>query len=352
MSEDPKGFNPAAIKSESMLSKSSHQKEAPIKAFGSLVFGGIELSGTKTICGIGNHDGEILVEKRIPTTNPADVLSRCVDFFEEQSVIFGDISAIGIASFGPVGLRAKFGQILRTPKEGWSNTDIVSPFREAFNVPIGFDTDVNGAALGEWRWGAAQGLDTFVYFTIGTGIGGGGMINGELMHGLSHPEMGHIPLPNLRPERFSRTARETKSELAKSSDKENALVKPFGSLSVCPFHDDCFEGLASGPAIEKRWGSKAENLDVEHSAWEVEASLIARAMRSVICTISPQRIILGGGVMEQSQLFPLIREKTLAELNNYMELPKMDEYIVPVALDGNAGILGAFILAERALKTL
>ena len=312
-----------------------------------MILGGIELGGTKTICGIGTREGEILAENRIPTTNPLDVLSRCVDFFEEQRAIFGDFSAIGIASFGPVGLRAKYGQILSTPKEGWSNTNIVSPFHEAFNVPIGFDTDVNGAALGEWRWGAAQGLETFIYLTIGTGIGGGGMINGELMHGLSHPEMGHI---SIRPERFSNAAIKPDSMPSKFSDKKNALMKPFGSpISVCPFHEDCFEGLASGPAIEKRWGSKAEMLDADHPAWEAEASLIARALRSFICTLSPQRIILGGGVMQQSQLFPLIREKTLAELNGYIQLPKMDEYIVPVALDGKAGILGAFLLAERAL---
>ena len=339
-----------------MSSKPSHKKRNLIKPFGSLIFGGIELGGTKTICGIGTQDGKILAEIRITTTNPLDVLSRCVDFFEEQRTIFGEISAIGIASFGPVGLRAKYGHILRTPKAGWSNTNIISPFHEAFNVPIGFDTDVNGAALGEWRWGAAQGLENFIYLTIGTGIGGGGMINGELMHGLSHPEMGHIPLSksfftteNTKSTEFLNKKR--KKELF-SVDSVNSVVKveDRGAVSVCPFHDDCFEGLASGPAIEKRWGSKAEMLDAEHPAWEAEASLIARALRSFICTISPQRIILGGGVMEQSQLFPLIRKKTLAELNGYMELPKMDEYIVPVVLEGKAGILGAFVLAERALK--
>ncbi len=308
-----------------------------------MILGGIEFGGTKTICGIGTQEGEILAEIRIPTTSPADVLSRCVDFFEAQSAIFGKISAIGIASFGPVGLlRADFGYILDTPKKSWANTDIVSPFREAFGVPIGFDTDVNGAALGEWRWGAAQGLDTFVYFTIGTGVGGGGMINGKLMHGLSHPEMGHIPLVGFTTERTEFDGKEREKELFSA----DSVVK----FSVCPFHDDCFEGLASGLAIEKRWGAKAETLPAAHPAWELEASLIARALRSVIFIISPQRIILGGGVMEQSQLFPLIREKTLVELNGYMNLPKADEYIVPVALKGKAGILGAFILAKRALE--
>ncbi|MBT3313752.1 MAG: ROK family protein [Anaerolineae bacterium] len=287
------------------------------------LFGGIEAGGTKFVCGVGNLDGEILAKTRIPTTTPADTLSRCVDFFEEQRAILSNFSALGIASFGPLDPRldsVKYGHILRTPKKGWSDADLVSPFRDAFNVPIGFDTDVNGAALGEWHWGAAKGLSNFIYLTIGTGIGGGVMVNGELVHGLLHPEMGHIPLP-----------------------------KDDSAVSVCPFHDDCFEGLASGPAIEKRWGEKAEDIPVGHPAWEVEASYIARALRSFICTLSPERIILGGGVMQQAHLFPLIRQKILEELNGYMKLPKMDEYIVPVALEGKAGILGAFLLAERAL---
>ena len=262
------------------------------------LFGGIEAGGTKFVCGVGNLDGEILAKTRIPTTTPADTLSRCVDFFEEQRAILSNFSALGIASFGPLDPRldsVKYGHILRTPKKGWSDADLVSPFRDAFNVPIGFDTDVNGAALGEWHWGAAKGLSNFIYLTIGTGIGGGVMVNGELVHGLLHPEMGHIPLP-----------------------------KDDSAVSVCPFHDDCFEGLASGPAIEKRWGEKAEDIPVGHPAWEVEASYIARALRSFICTLSPERIILGGGVMQQAHLFPLIRQKILEELNGYMKLPKMD----------------------------
>ena len=193
---------------------------------------------------------------------------------------------------------------------------------------IGFDTDVNGAALGEWRWGAAQGLDTFIYLTIGTGIGGGGLVNGELMHGLLHPEMGHIPLPR---------------------NPENDSFK-----GICPYHGDCFEGLASGPAIEKRWGQKAETLPPDHPSWDLEAHYIALALRSFIYTLSPQRIILGGGVMQQPELLPLIRKNTLATLNNYVQSPqileRIDEFIVPAALEGKSGILGAFVLAERALK--
>lgn len=291
------------------------------------LYAGVEGGGTKFVVAVGTAKGEVLAEARIPTTTPAETLGACVDFLKEQETRLGKLSAIGIATFGPVDLRkgsATYGFMLPTPKPYWANADLLTPFRDGFGLPIGLDTDVNGAALGEWRWGAAQGLDTFLYFTIGTGIGGGGLIQGQLLHGLIHPEMGHIALPRM-PQH----------------------------TSVCPFHDDCFEGLASGPALEHHWGEKAENFGVGHPAWETEASYIASALRSFICTVSPQRIILGGGVMNQSQLFPMIREKTLAELNGYVQaseiLEEIDEYIVPVALEGKAGILGAFVLAEQAL---
>jgi len=292
------------------------------------IFAGIEGGGTKFIVAIGTSDGRILAESRIPTTTPKETISHCVDFVHEQAKQVGSLAAIGVASFGPIDLRpasTTYGHILPTPKEGWTDADLLGPWRETFGVPTMIDTDVNGAALGEWRWGAAQGLDTFIYLTIGTGIGGGGLIHGKLIHGLLHPEMGHIPIPK---------------------DDE--------AVSICPFHEDCFEGLASGPAIEKRWEEKAENLPVDHPAWEVEAGYIASALRSYVCTLSPQRIILGGGVMEQSQLFPMIREKTQMQLNGYIQaqeiLERIDEYIVPVALEGKAGILGAFVLAEYALR--
>lgn len=295
-----------------------------------LILAGIEAGGTKFVCAVGTQDGKILAETRFATTAPDETLARAVDFFNAQTQALGSFAAIGVASFGPLDPRpasATFGRILPTPKPGWTNADIVGTLRATFDLPIGFDTDVNGAALGEWRWGAAQGLDTFIYLTVGTGIGGGGLINGELMHGLLHPEMGHIPLPR---------------------DRE---MDPFEG--ICPFHGDCFEGLASGLALEKRWGQRAESLPPDHPAWELEAHYIALALRSFICTLSPQRIVLGGGVMEQSQLFPLIRENTLSVLNSYIQssqiLERINEYIVPVALEGKAGILGAFVLAERAL---
>jgi fructokinase len=295
-----------------------------------LLFGGIEGGGTKFVCAVGNEKGEILAETRFPTTTPDETLARAVGFFKQQTQTLGALASIGVASFGPLNPRpasAKYGHILPTPKPGWTNADVVGPLRAVFDVPIGFDTDVNGAALGEWRWGAAQGLDTFIYLTIGTGIGGGGLVNGELMHGLLHPEMGHITLPH------------------------SEALDPFEGN--CPFHGDCFEGLASGPAIEKRWGGKAETLSPDHPAWDLEAHYIALALRSFICTLSPQRIIIGGGVAQQPQIMPLIRQKTQASLNGYVQSPaileNIDTYIFPPALGGQAGVLGAIALAQQAL---
>ncbi len=296
-----------------------------------LLFGGIEAGGTKFMCGVGTAHGEILAESRLPTTTSQETLAQAVHYFQEQTQALGRLAAIGVACFGPLDPRpasAYFGRLLATPKPGWSHADIIGPLRDAFHVPLGFDTDVNGAALGEWRWGAAQGLGTFLYLTVGTGIGGGGLANGKLMHGLLHPEMGHIPLPH---------------------DRD---TDPFDG--ACPFHGDCLEGLASGLAIGQRWGQKAENLPREHPAWKMEAHYLALALRSFICTLSPQRIILGGGVMRQPHLLPLVHEKTLATLNGYFSalqtLEEIEAYIVPAALEGRSGLLGAMVLAEQAWK--
>ncbi len=298
-----------------------------------LLFGGIEGGGTKFVCAVGTESGEILAETRFPTTLPDETLARTVAFFKEQTQVLGPVAAIGVASFGPVDphpASATFGCILPTPKPGWTNADIVGPLRAAFDLPIAFDTDVNGAALGEWRWGAARGLDTFIYLTIGTGIGGGGMVNGTLMHGLLHPEMGHILLPH---------------------DK---TADPFEG--TCPFHGGCFEGLASGPALEKRWGQRAETLPRDHPAWDLEAHYIALALHSFICTLSPLRIIIGGGVAQQPQLMSLIRQKAQASLNGYVQSPvvqqDIDTYIVPPGLGGRSGVLGAIALAQQALTII
>ncbi|MCG2786187.1 MAG: ROK family protein [Anaerolineae bacterium] len=295
------------------------------------LYGGIEAGGTKFVCAVGAGPDDIRAEVRFPTTSPAETIKKAVAFFEEQQKLLSrPLTALGIAAFGPLDPNRgspTFGFITSTPKPGWQNADLAGEVRRALKLPVGFDTDVNGAALAEGRWGAAQGLDTFLYLTIGTGVGGGGMVGGKLMHGLVHPEMGHIRLPRDR------------------------QADPFEGF--CLYHGDCLEGLASGPALEKRWGVKAETLPPEHPAWALEAHYLGLALSDFICTLSPQRIILGGGVMSQPHLFPLVRAETLRLLNGYVRSPqileKIDEYIVPPALGARAGVLGAFALAKAAI---
>lgn len=293
----------------------------------STLYGGIEAGGTKFVCAVGAGADDIRAEERFPTTTPDETIGRAIAFFREHL----PLAAIGIASFGPVDpepASPTFGYITSTPKPGWAQTDFAGAIGRALDVPVGLDTDVNGAALGEQRWGAAQGLDTFIYLTIGTGIGGGGMINGELMHGLIHPEMGHIRIPH------------------------DLDADPYGGH--CPYHGDCLEGLAAGPALEERWGQPAETLPADHEAWDLEAHYLALALNNFICTLSPQRIVMGGGVMEQPRLFPLVRRKVQELLNGYVQAPQVlddvDAYIVPPGLGKRAGVLGAIALAERAAR--
>jgi fructokinase len=296
------------------------------------IFGGIEAGGTKFVCILGSGAEDVRAEARFPTTTPEETIRQAVDFFRHQQAEHGELAAIGIASFGPLDLNpnsSTFGFITSTPKPGWSNTDFAGMIRRALSLPVGFDTDVNAAALAEWRWGAARGLDTFIYLTIGTGIGGGGMANGHLMHGLIHPEMGHLCIPHDR------------------------QADPFDG--ICPFHGDCLEGLASGPAIEKRWGKPAEALPPEHPAWALEAHYLALGIINWIYTLSPQKIILGGGVMQQARLFPLIRAEVQTLLGGYVQSPailkNIDDYILPPALGKRAGVLGALALAMHAAQS-
>lgn len=289
------------------------------------MFGGIEAGGTKFVCGVGTGP-EDLITVEFPTTTPEATVREATRFFHQS----GDkLEAVGIASFGPVDPRPSspgFGHITSTPKPGWQNFDLGGAVRSALRVPIGFDTDVNGAALGEARWGAARGLTDFIYLTIGTGIGGGAMVNGLLIHGMLHPEMGHVRVPH------DRTA------------------DPFPG--TCPFHKDCLEGLASGPAIEARWGKPARALPTTHPAWQLEAHYLALGLAAWVCTLSPQRILIGGGVMEQAHLFPLARAELTRLLGGYIQtwelINGIDEYIVPPQLGRRAGVLGAIALAERA----
>jgi fructokinase len=291
------------------------------------VWGGIEAGGTKVVCAAGTGPDDLGAEVRFPTTTPEETIGRAIQFFQQQKK--GPLTAIGIASFGPVDLNPDsptFGYITGTPKPGWAHTDFAGKIRQALDVPVGFDTDVNAAALGEYRWGAAQGLDTFIYLTIGTGIGGGGMVNGKLIHGLIHPEMGHIRIPH---------------------DKD---LDPYSGS--CPYHGDCLEGLAAGPALEERWGQRGETLPADHPAWLLEADYLAFGLVNIICILSPQRIILGGGVMQQHHLFPLVRRRVQGLLNDYLSVPtildQIDDYIVPPALGDRSGVLGAIALAQQS----
>jgi fructokinase len=290
-------------------------------------YGGIEAGGTKFICAVGSGPDEIVAETRIPTTTPAETFQKVIDFFQGYKQSLG-LSAIGIGSFGPLDLNprsASFGFITKTTKAGWSDTDFAGPIQKALDLPVVFETDVNAAAYGEHCWGAANGLTDFIYLTIGTGIGGGLMTSGQLVHGLVHPEMGHIRLPH------------------------DSQMDPFPGM--CPFHRDCFEGLASGPALGLRWGVSAEKLPPDHPAWPLEAVYIAQAISDFICTLSPQRIVMGGGVMQQAHLFPMVRRSVLELLNGYIRsaaiLDEIDAYIVPPALGKQAGVLGAIGLAKN-----
>jgi fructokinase len=295
----------------------------------SQVFAGIEAGGTKWVCMIANHPGDIRATTRFPTRQPGDTIGSAIEFIQDQVSTLKDLRAIGIGSFGPLDLKKDsntYGHLTTTPKSGWANTDLINPFKSEFNLPIGLDTDVNAAALGESRWGAGQGLSDFIYLTVGTGIGGAAIANHDLIHGMIHPEMGHTLIPH---------------------DWER---DPFPG--VCPYHGDCLEGLATGPAIQARWKQPAEQLPPEHPAWQLEAHYLGLGIANLIVALSPQRVILGGGVMDQSQLFPLIRQEVREILGNYISAPEIiepnEEYIAPPVLGSQAGVLGAVALAQLA----
>lgn len=295
------------------------------------LFGGIEAGGTKFVCAIGTGPDDVRAQTRFPTTTPEETIGRTIAFFRKQGKQHGPVSAVGISSFGPVDpnpASATYGFITTTPKPGWPNTDLGGEVSRALGVWVSLDTDVNGAALGEWRWGAAQGLDTFIYLTVGTGIGGGGMVNGRLIHGLMHPEMGHILIPH------------------------DWDADPYEGH--CIYHGDCLEGLACGPAISERWGRQAETLPEDHPAWALEAHYLALALANFTLTLSPQRIIMGGGVMAQPYLFPRVRRNVQTALNGYLQaraiVDEIEKYIVPPGLGDRAGVLGAIALAQQEVE--
>lgn len=288
------------------------------------VLGGIEVGGSKVVCALGTGPGDLRALTRIPTTDPERTVEEIVAFFRRR----GERPAVvGIGSFGPLDPdagSATYGTITNTPKAGWADFPMGRRIGTALGVPFAFDTDVNAAALGEHRWGAAQDVDSFVYLTIGTGIGGGALIRGRRLHGLIHPEMGHLFLPRIPGDAFE---------------------------GVCPFHGACLEGLASGTAMRARWGRPAEEIPHDHPAWRLEASYLALALINFTLTLSPQRIILGGGVAENRSLLPLVREEFVRRLNGYVRslivLENADSYVVEAGLGSRAGVLGALALAAE-----
>ncbi|TYP71886.1 ROK family protein [Paenibacillus methanolicus] len=289
-----------------------------------MLLGAIEGGGTKFVCGIGTSDGQIVERVSIPTTTPEATLDEAMSFFSNKG-----IAALGIGTFGPIDVNPQspaYGSVTSTPKPHWSGYRMLDHVKRFLDIPVGFDTDVNAAALGESVWGAAKGLRNCLYMTVGTGIGVGAIVEGNLVHGLLHPEMGHIVV------------------------KRHLLDSYAGN---CPFHGDCLEGMASGPAVEKRWERKANELEASHTAWELESYYIGQALANYILTLSPEIIILGGGIMNQAHLFPRIREQVKSHLNRYVQHPvfstDLETYIVPPALAGNAGLCGALALAKEAL---
>lgn len=279
-----------------------------------MTYGGVEGGGTTFVCGVGTGPDDLTIET-IATTEPEATLGAAADFLADH-----DIAAAGIATFGPLDLdptSPSFGSVTAGAKPAWEGYDVAAAF-EALGVPFAIDTDVNGAAIGEGRWGAAQGLDTFVYVTVGTGIGGGGLMNGAPMHGRSHPEMGHVRVPRRADDSYP---------------------------GACPYHGDCLEGLAAGPAIAARWGVAVEDLgDDLDAARALEAFYLGTAMANLTVTLSPQRIVLGGGVLGMPGLLDATRVAMIDSLAGYVTVDP-DTYLVAPSLPGRSGVLGAIAMA-------
>lgn len=289
--------------------------------------GALEAGGTKMVCAVVDEKGTLLDRIAIPTVTPEETVPQMTEYYRKWNV-----EALGIACFGPVDLSPSsttYGYITKTPKLAWADYDIVGAFSKTLHIPIGFDTDVNGAIMGEVVWGAAKGCKNAIYITVGTGIGVGVYANGALLHGLVHPEAGHMLMARHPSDAYE---------------------------GGCPFHGCCLEGMASGPAIEKRWGTKADKLQDKPEVWELEAYYLAQAIANYILTYSPEKIILWGGVMHQEQLFDLVRHNVVSMLAGYVHHPMIEsqiaDYIVPPALGENPGILGAAYLGLEAYHKL
>jgi len=288
-----------------------------------MTYGAIEAGGTKFVCATGTGPRALDRMTRIETTSPEQTLEQVLDFFRAENA---SLRALGVGAFGPIDPRPTsdtYGRLLQTPKPQWSNVDLLQPLR-ALGCPIALDTDVNAAALAEYAWGAGVDVDSLLYLTVGTGIGGGYVVDGAPLHGLLHPEMGHLRVRRLARDDFD---------------------------GLCPYHGDCLEGLASGPALETRTGTRPEALPSDHDIWSLQAQYLARACATLVYALSPGRIVLGGGVMQQHHLFPRIRHHLRDELGGYVNVPALtsglDSYVVPPGLGKRAGVLGALRLAQQ-----
>lgn len=282
-----------------------------------MLIGGIEAGGTKFVCAVGDDDGKIVDKISLPTKGPEETFQAVKRFFEKYS-----IEALGVGCFGPIDLDAAsetYGTILNTPKTKWKHYDLLGRLKADFTIPIHLDTDVNAACLGEYLYGAGRNVDSTLYITVGTGIGAGLVHHGHIYQGKNHTEMGHIFIQQREDDRFT---------------------------GVCPYHSNCLEGLASGTAIEKRHGVQGGLLQDDDAVWELEAYYLAQAIVNYMLILSPERIIVGGGVMKQAKLYPLIRENVHEMVNNYIAVGDVEELIVAPELEDEQGIKGAMALVK------
>ncbi len=281
-------------------------------------YGSIEAGGTKFVCAVADEELKIIERISLPTTLPEATLEQVFAFFDSY-----DLTALGVGSFGPIDVNRKsstYGYITSTPKPGWRNVDLLGALKERYDIPIAWTTDVNAAAYGEMHLGAGKDTQSCIYLTVGTGVGGGAVVNGVVLQGFSHPEMGHISVQRYPNDKLE---------------------------STCPYHDNCLEGLAAGPALEKRTGIKGQSLASDHDVWAIVAFYLAQALMNYTLVLSPEKIILGGGVMKQAQLFPMIRESLKQQLGDYVALPPLEDYIVGCDLEENSGTMGCLLLAKE-----
>jgi fructokinase len=289
------------------------------------IMAAVEAGGTKFNCGLGDENGNIIDQVSIPTTTPEETMKKVIEYFKDK-----EFDVMGVGSFGPIdpikGSKT-YGHITKTPKAYWSDYNLIGELKKHFDVPMEFDTDVNGAALAEAWWGAGKGFKNVMYITVGTGIGAGATVDGKMLQGLTHPEMGHISVKRHPEDTFEGT---------------------------CSFHGDCLEGMAAGPAIEKRWGKKGIELAEDNRVWEMEAYYLSQALVNYILILSPEKIIMGGGVMKQKQLFPLIHKNVKEMLNGYVDkkeiLEDIENYIIYPGLGDYAGFIGSFALGKLAME--